>query len=1060
MQRRLLLTAGLALAASMGVVPMPADGPVAATERGPAQLDALYGQLEMSFEANWGQADPAAKFLARGRGYSLLLTPTEAILALGRWTQPGGHAARAQWRKGQIADGEHAIVRVRLAGANPEAQILGEEILPGKVNYFSGADPARWRTDIPTYRNVHVSGVYSGVDLVYYGNQRELEFDFVVAPGGSPESIRLAYEGVEDLRVEPGGDLVLRTELGELRQSSPTVYQESGGRLKRIEADHVLLGARTVGFRVHGYDRARPLVIDPKLSYSTLLGGNGVESSYGVTVDSSGSAYVTGFTFSTTFPVVSGYQRAAGPGLFDAFISKLNPTGTALTYSTYLSGSDGATAGKTIAVDSSGNAYVGGATVSTSFPTTPGALQTSTRDTCCVDAFLLKLSPNGSKLVFSTYITGSKDDDVTALKVDAQGAVYAVGATESSTSFPTKAGSFQTTNAGGADAFALKLDPTGASLAYSTFLGGSSGDGGTGVAVDSTGNAYIAGWTESSGFPKTSGAWQAAGGERDAFVAKLNSAGAALVYSSRFGGSGDDDATSVTIDAQGSAYAVGRSASVNFPVTAGAYQSTNRGRDDAFAVKLNPAGSAPVYATLIGGAATDAPSGVAVDASGNAHMSGYTESANFPVSADAIQKTYGGETDAFVVKLNPTGAALSFSTYLGGRGFDAGYGIALDKGGFAYVVGDTESDNFATTTGAYQTAPKGPNDVFISRLEIAAQPSPGLAIISGNNQTGTVGSALPSPLVVELRNAAGPVAGATVTFSSAGATLNPVSMQTGADGRASSVATPTVSGTVTINVSTTGVAPVVFTATVQAAQPPISLTSAASFRGGAMAPGMIAVAWGQGFTTGIHSAPSLPLPTTLGGVTLTIRDSSGTERAQPLFFTSATQINFYLLSETQGGPATIRITGSDARVQTANVTIESVNPGLFSLNSDGQGVVAGNVIRVSATGEQTLLDIARYDSAQRKWVGQLIEFGAPTDRIFLVLYGTGLRNRTNLANVNVTAGGIQVQVDYLGEQGSLVGLDQLNFELPRATEGRGEVSISLTVDGKTANTVTVTVGGS
>jgi uncharacterized protein (TIGR03437 family) len=595
-------------------------------------------------------------------------------------------------------------------------------------------------------------------------------------------------------------------------------------------------------------------------------------------------------------------------------------------------------------------------------------------------------------------------------------------------------------------------------LAYSTFLGGPDNDWGSAVAVDDTGNAFIAGWTESTAFPKTTGAWLPTAGERDAFIVKVNSTGAALTYSSRFGGTNDDAAGAVAVDAQGNAYVTGRTASANFPVTAGAYQAANRGRDDVFAVKLNPSGGAPVYSTLLGGAAADWAYGLSLDSSGNAYIAGRTESTDFPVSADAIQKAYGGGGDAFVAKVNATGSALPFSSYLGGSNSDSAYGIALDRLGFAYLAGDTEVSNFPTTEGAYQTARRGTNDVFITKIDFTAQTTATLAIISGNSQTGTVGTALPAPLVVELRNAAGPISGAVVTFAATGATMNPASVQTGSNGRASSVATPTAAGAVTVNATAPGAAPVVFTATAQAAPAPVTLTSAASFRGGAMAPGMLAVIWGQGFTSGAHGASSLPLPTTLGGVTVAVRDSTGTELLQPLIFASATQINFYLLAETQGGPATVRITGADARVQTANISIESVNPGLFTLNSDGQGIVAGNGIRVDGTGAQTVFELMQYDATQRKWVGRPIDFGPPVDRIFLVLYGTGLRNRTSLANVNATVGGVQVQPEYLGSQGSLVGLDQFNFELPRSTQGRGEIPVSLTVDGKTANTVTVTVG--
>ncbi len=1055
------LKAGLALALALGGFMTPAGGLIAAAEQGQHRLDELYGRLELSFEANWGQADPSARFLARGSGYSMLLTPTEVILALSR-REEAGPIREARAMPGEsTGERRFGLVRIRLVGSDSTAQIRGDGLLPGKVNYFSGRDPAGWHTDIPTYRSVRVEGVYAGVDLVYYGNQRELEFDFVVAPGANPDSIRLAYEGVEDLRVGPGGDLVLRTALGEVRQHSPSVYQEIDGELKRIQATHVLLGERQVGFQVQDYDRKRPLVIDPTLTYSTLLGGSDTEAAIAMTVDSSGSAYVTGVTTSTNFPVSAPYQGTAGPNGLSAFVAKLNPTGTALDYATYLHGGDGTVQSVSIAVDSAGSAYVGGYTTSHNLPTTAGAFQPTTNDGSSGDGFITKLSPRGSQLVFSTYISGSSHDhdEVDALKVDSKGAVYAVGDTLSGSSFPTTVGAFQTTSGGGLDDFVLKLEPTGASLAYSTFLGGEGKEGATDIAVDAAGNAYVAGWTESQAFPTTPGAYRTAGGQKDAFVAKLNSAGSALVYSSRFGGSGLDAPVGLAIDALGNAYVVGYTVSANFPPTTGAFQAVHKGGEDAFALKLDPSGSIPLYATLLGGSGSERAYKVAVDPAGNAYVAGQTDSPNFPVSADAIQRAYGGTTDCFVTVLNPVGTGLPFSTYLGGGELDACFGIALDKSGFAYVAGATRSANFPTTSGSFQPGLSGPSDTFMAKLDIAVQAALTLSIVSGNGQTGTIGAALPAPIIVELRDGGAPVAGATVTFSSTGANLAPGSVRTGADGRASSFATPTAAGTITINVTAPNVTPVVFTLTAQRTAPPVAVLSAASRRTGCLAPGMIASVSGQGFAIGTYAPVSASLPTKLGGVTLTVQDSPGTERPAPLFFTSAQQIYFYLPSETQGGPATIRITGSDARVQTANVVIESVCPGLFSMNADGRGVAAGNAVRVSASGVQTPLDIVRYDGAQGKWVGQPTDFGAPTDRIFLLLYGTGFRNRTSLGEVNVIIGSIQVQANYLGPQGTPAGLDQLKVELPRAMAGGGEVPISLTVDGKTANTVTVTVGG-
>jgi hypothetical protein len=279
-----------------------------------ASVDAMYGKLPLSFEANMGQTDPAVGFLARGRGYNLLLTRTEAVLVLHRQKAAGalkGRELTGRKLRALASEAERASVRVRLVGSDPAAPLSGAQLLPGKANYFRGHDPAKWRTDIPTYARVEQPGVYPGIDLVYYGNQRELEYDFVVAPGADPNQLRMAYDGVEGIELEASGDLVLRTKLGEIRQHSPVVYQEIDGVIRKLPAAHVITGRNEVGFQVKDYDARRPLVIDPTVSYGTLLGGAGDELAWGIAVDSSGSAYVCGLTTSLDFPVTSGAAQGA-----------------------------------------------------------------------------------------------------------------------------------------------------------------------------------------------------------------------------------------------------------------------------------------------------------------------------------------------------------------------------------------------------------------------------------------------------------------------------------------------------------------------------------------------------------------------------------------------------------------------------------------------------------------------------------------------------------------------------------------------------------------------------
>jgi hypothetical protein len=541
----------------------------------------------------------------------------------------------------------------------------------------------------------------------------------VIAPGADPKAIRLAFQGARKISLSSAGDLVLDTKEGKIQLKQLRVYQKVNGEEKKIAARYVLKGKRRVAFEVAEYDRRQPLVIDPVLSYSTYLGGSGREDGAHITVDSSGNAYVVGDSFDTNFPTTSGaFQTTFGGGYTNAFVTKLNSTGSALVYSTYLGGNsfDG---GYSIAVDASGNAYVTGWTSSTNFPTTPGAFQTTYGGgDFNGDAFVTKLNPTGSALVYSTYLGGNSNDVGHDIAVDASGNAYIAGFT-SSTNFPTTLGAFQTTYGGGiVNAFVTKLNPTGSALAYSTYLG-TSENYGYGIAVDASGNAYVAGLTSSTNFPTTLGTFQTTnGGGRDAFVTKLNPAGSALVYSTYLGGSLQDYGYNIGVDASGNAYVAGSTSSTNFPTTPGAFQTTDGGGNDAYVTKLNPTGSALVYSTYLGGNSYDDGTGIGVDASGNAYVAGSTSSTNFPTTPGTFQTTYGGGSyDVYVAKLNPAGSALTYSTYLGGNSQDINSGIVLDASSNVYVTGSTSSSNFPTTSGAYQTTfGGGYGDVFVAKF--------------------------------------------------------------------------------------------------------------------------------------------------------------------------------------------------------------------------------------------------------------------------------------------------------------------------------------------------------
>jgi uncharacterized protein (TIGR03437 family) len=742
-----------------------------------AQLIDGYGKLPLSFEANIGQADRRVRFVSRGSGYGLYLTGDEAVFALRKGGC--GAAVRPGARRGEPGC-EHDVVRMRLAGASGAAA-AGEEPLPGKANYFIGSDPAQWRTGVPTYAKVRYRSVYPGVDLVYYGNQRQLEYDFLVAPGGDPKQIRLGLDGAKGLRLDADGDLVVTASHGALAFHKPVVYQLVDGQRKAVVGNFAMLDKRTVGFRVGDYDRAKPLVIDPVLTYSTYLGGSVWSSASAIAVDADGNAYVAGSTASTDFPVTQGALQATVPTCSNcvaAFVAKLNPSGTALVYSTYLGASGSGTYARAyaLAVDDAGSAYVAGS-AGAGFPVTAGAFQAA----CSDNAFAAKLNPAGSALVYSTCL-GAGDsylgvDQASALAVDSAGNAYVAGVTYSS-EFPVTPGAFQTNNKAGegSNAFVTKLNPAGSALIYSTYLGGSGrilfsfgpqqwdGDGATGLAVDGAGNAYVTGYAFSVDFPVTAGAFQTTnpavvpygvGGfapsynQSNAFVTKLNPTGTALVYSTYLGGSGahrnGDSANGLAVDESGHAYVAGVAYSTDFPVSHGAFQTTSHSVNsgNAFVAKLNPAGSALVYSTYLGGSGAswygDSANGLVVDETGNAYLAGGTWSNDFPVTSGAFQPTNrspaGG--NAFFAEVNPAGSALIYSTYLGGSGAnvygDSASGLALDGYGNVLIAGDAWSADFPVTAGAIQTAShssSGNPSAFVAKLGLNATP-PAPAITPG-----------------------------------------------------------------------------------------------------------------------------------------------------------------------------------------------------------------------------------------------------------------------------------------------------------------------------------------
>jgi hypothetical protein len=678
-----------------------------------------YGKIPLGFEANQGQTDAQVQFLSRGAGYTVFLTPTSAVLAL---RQRDADSQKAQFARGKRPAN---VLRMSLVGANPSSKATAVDQLPGKSNYFIGNDPTKWRVDVPSYARVSYEDIYEGVDLVYYGNQRQLENDFVVAPGVDPRVIAMEFGGAKEIAIGKAGDLLLQTADGQVQMQKPVVYQLIAGTRHEVAGNYVLRNRETVGFEIAAYDHTAPLVIDPVLVYSTFLGGAGQDSGSAIAVDSAGNAYISGEAGAATFPTQNSNQAFSGGN--DAIVSKFNATGSALVYSTFLGGNTGFEHGYAIAVDSAGAAYVVGITIASDFPITASALQTTKLTGATQEAaFLTKLSPAGT-LAYSTFLSGTQAGRGFGVATDGAGNAYVVGT--AGTAFPVTASAFSstTTNTG----FLTKLNTNAsgaASLVYSTFLGPTGFAEPRAVAVDATGNAYITGNTNSTSTNFTSaGAFQTVfgGGTFDAFVAKFNtnlSGAASRVYSTYLGGSLADTGgqfvakgtQAIAIDAAGNAYVTGQTASTNFP-TANAFQPANGGTTDAFLTKLNASGSALVYSTYIGGSGSlpDEGRAVAVNVVGNAYVIGYAQAPNFPTANPITPVSATGSV--FVSKFTPAGDALVYSTRLGATlSQDAGNGIALDSAGNAFVTGDARTGY--PVVAAFQGTSGGNTDAFASLI--------------------------------------------------------------------------------------------------------------------------------------------------------------------------------------------------------------------------------------------------------------------------------------------------------------------------------------------------------
>ncbi|MCG3165775.1 MAG: hypothetical protein POELPBGB_01550 [Bacteroidia bacterium] len=626
-----------------------------------------------------------------------------------------------------ISERSGHIVKVFMQNASlPSAK--GEKKINTYYNYIIGNNPSAWASNVGLYHEVCLKNIYDGIDQRYYFEGDNIRYDYIIQPGAELNQIKFTVDGSEKVFVNEMNELVFTTRFGEVKQAGLFAYQQVNGEKQQVNCSFIQEG-KTITFESADYNKTLPLIIDP-LVYSTYIGGTGEESLlYSLDVDGAGNVYVTGRTSSADYPTTTGaYDEINNGGPHDVYITKLNAAGSALVYSTFVGGS-GMDWGYSLKTDGNGNVYVTGDTYSSDFPTTSGVISETLNG--LGDAYVLKLNAAGNALDFSTFIGGSGVESGKSLALDANGNTYITGTTQSY-DFPVTSGAYdETVNGSGNtpyDAFVVKINATATGFLYSTYLGGTSSNGENGIAItiDADGNAYVAGTTHSSDFPVTSGAYDESfnslNNTYDIFIAKLNAAGNALVYSTFIGTATSENVNAITIDANGNAYITG-GAPINFPTTSGAYDQTFGGGGDAFVTKLNAAGTALVFSTYLGGAFYENSKDIKLDAAGNIIITGTTASAAFPTVAGAYDQTYndnGSYGDVFLSVFNSSGSSLLYSTFIGGSNKEFGGSLFADANGNVYLTGETVSSDFPVTSGCFdETYNAGTDDLFILKINLS-----------------------------------------------------------------------------------------------------------------------------------------------------------------------------------------------------------------------------------------------------------------------------------------------------------------------------------------------------
>jgi hypothetical protein len=888
-----------------------------------------YGKLPLSFIENQGQTAQEVRYTSHGGQYDLFLTSSEAVIALRhtkRYDMSPRHRSmsvkqiRADRKAAKDATTTTAL-RMQFENANPNPQISPADKLSGKVNYYIGNDPSKWHVGVATYSRVKYSEVYPGVDLVFYGNQRKLEYDFVVAPGADPSAIRMHLAGARRLHLSKTGDLNVEVPDGNVALQKPVVYQTINGHRQLVDGKYLMNGSH-IAFAVGKYDRREPLIIDPVLLYGTYLGGDGDEAAFSIVVDAAGDAFVGGQTDSTDFPVVGagavlGINNSGG--LAFGFVSVLDPTGSTLLQSTYLGGtSPGGDVVFGLAIDAAGNGYVTGMTFATDFPTTAAkALKPTLSVNANGTSFIAESNASGT-LVYSSYLGGNNGDFGNAVAADGSGKAYITGVTYSDAgtldiNFPVSTNARQNADPSGSNAgsaFLTVIDTTksgAASLGYSSYLGGDGvgsgvsnlgfADEGFGVALDSNNHAYITGTTGSSNFPVSTGAFQSAPGNSiyTAFITEIDATAAtgpaSLVYSTYLGGTGGngvgDFGTGIDVQSGTTvAYVTGTTNSANFPKSATPFQATGDGNLGSGYVTLldTSVGSSLKYSTFLGVGGTTGYSIRADKNSGKAVVTGITASATFPVTAGAFQTALaaGAGGDGFVTELDPSvsgAGGLIYSTYLGGSGAagspDQAFGIALGTLPNVFVTGQTFSDNFPTTAGALQTALDGPSDAFVASLNLTPVLPLDISPTSLSFTSTAVGTAAGAQTVTLTNNTATaiPFTSATIVVGTPPASVTDFKATTTCTTVPANAGTCTVTVNYTPSVATTETATLVLTDGGPGSPQSVALT------GNVVAPLLTVAPTSLAFT-------STAIGTAAGAQTVTLTNGTGT--AIP--FTSATVV--------------------------------------------------------------------------------------------------------------------------------------------------------------------------